>query len=662
MKKQQRLCFSNHVGILHIAMPLIHLENICKAYGARPVLTSVSWKIEPGDRIGLVGRNGCGKTTLFHLLTGRLFPDQGSVHPQRFLKVAYLPQAPALEGGGTVLKTALQGFQGLLDLQGRLKTLESRMGSGNAALLEEYGCLRDRYEREGGYASEARAKAILCGLGFREGDLGLQVDLLSGGQKNRLALAQLLSGEPDLLLLDEPTNHLDLQAMEWLEGFLTDCDSAFVVVSHDRYFLDRTVSEIVELEGGRLEHYAGNYTFYAAEKKRRQEQQQKAYVQQQAYIARTEEYIQKNIAGQKTKQAQSRRNALAKLERMDRPAAHRDISFRFTPGARGGNRVLQAEALSKSYDNRPLFEGLDLILWRGDRLGIVGPNGSGKTTLLKLLTSQIPADAGRVSPGRGVQIGYYDQIRQDLNPDLTVLEEVWSVTPKAPVGEVRDLLGAFLFSGDAADRKIGSLSGGEQSRVALAKLMRDRVNLLVLDEPTNHLDIPSRIVLEEALEQFDGTLIAVSHDRYFLNRLVSRLLVLEAGTWKCIEGNYEAFQRQSVPPPPSAQDPNKAARKAVYSKTRRAQREQERRKRRALELEKEIAELEKEMARLDTEMSQEGLTADWLRLQEMSQACSRIQDRIDECFAEWETVEAEMAQFCQADAETLRQRVNGTDP
>ena len=247
-------------------MPLIHLENICKAYGAKPVLTSIFWKIEPGDRIGLVGLNGCGKTTLFHLLTGRLFPDQGSVHPQRSLKVAYLPQAPALECGATVLKTALQGFQGLLDLQDRLKTLESWIASGNAALLEEYGRLRDRYEREGGYASEARAKAILYGLGFREGDLDLQVDLLSGGQKNRLALAQLLSGEPDLLLLDEPTNHLDLQAMEWLEGFLTDCDGAFVVVSHDRYFLDRTVSEIVELEGGRLEHYAGSYTFYAAEK------------------------------------------------------------------------------------------------------------------------------------------------------------------------------------------------------------------------------------------------------------------------------------------------------------------------------------------------------------------------------------------------------------
>ncbi len=628
-------------------MPLIQLENISKAFGDKPILEEISWKIEPDDRIGLVGLNGCGKTTLFHLLTGRLLPDRGAVHRQRRLNTGYLPQDPALEAEATVLKTAFRAFQHLLDLQGRLQNLEHRMASGSAeaALLQEYGRLRDRYETEGGYALEARAKAILYGLGFREADLNLQVGVLSGGQKNRLALAQLLARSPDLLLLDEPTNHLDLQALEWLEGFLVNYKGAFVVISHDRYFLDRTVKEIVDLEGRRLEHYAGDYTFYAAEKEQRRERQQKAYGAQQAHIARTEEYIQQNIAGQKTKQAQSRRKALAKLDRIDRPLNQRDMSLRFTPGARGGDRVLQAEGLSKAYDNRPLFEGLDLILWRGDRIGILGPNGSGKSTLLKLFTGQIPADTGHVSLGRGVQIGYYDQARNDLNPSLTVLEEVWSVTPRAPVGEIRNLLGAFLFSGDDVEQKIGSLSGGEQSRVALAKLMRTRVNLLILDEPTNHLDIPSRIVLEGALERFDGTLLAVSHDRYFLNRLISRLLVLENGNWKLIEGNYKVFQKQFLTPPVQlpVEDPDKTARKAAYGETRRAQREQQRRTRLAEKLEAEIAELEKEIEHLEREMLREDLTTNWPRLQELSQERSRIQCRIDECFAEWEAIETETA-------------------
>ncbi|MDA0748304.1 MAG: ABC-F family ATP-binding cassette domain-containing protein, partial [bacterium] len=512
-------------------MPLLHLENISKSYGAKTVLDEISWKIEPGEHLGLIGRNGCGKTTLFHLLTGRHVPDQGVIHRHPGLSVGHLTQDPNLPEHATVLQTALEAFHELMDLRQRLQTLEDRMSESTPgdALLEEYGRLHDRYERQGGYALEAQAKAILFGLGFGEPDLDRPVHILSGGQKNRLALAQLLAQTPDLLLLDEPTNHLDLQAIEWLESYLSGYGGAFVLISHDRYFLDSTVRSIFELERGQLHHYPGNYTFYTEEKQLRQEQQQKTYERQQTYIEETEEFIRRNIAGQKTKLAQSRRKSLEKLEKVEGSTRQRDMLLRFATSGRGGNRVLVAENISKSFNGQTLFQKLDLVVRRGDRLGIVGANGSGKSTLLKLLVNRTPSDTGTIALGAGIQIGYYDQARQDLQPEHTVLEEVWSVTPQAQLGEMRNFLGAFLFSGDDIQQKIGTLSGGEQSRVALAKLMRSQTNLLVLDEPTNHLDIPSCAVLEQALDGYDGTLLAVSHDRFFLNRLVNRLLVLDTG-------------------------------------------------------------------------------------------------------------------------------------
>ena len=502
-------------------MPLIQLKNIWKSFGAYDVLTGIYWQIDQGERIGLVGPNGCGKTTLLRLITEESLPDDGQLHRQRGLNIGFLTQEPIFDPELTVMDAALDGFADVLALQHRLYDLEKIMAEGeNAdAVLNDYGHLRDQYEHMGGYATEARAKAILFGLGFCETDLKLSTQVLSGGQKNRLALAQLLAREPDLLLLDEPTNHLDLQAIEWLEHFLSDYAKAFVIISHDRTFLERTVTKIVDLERGVIEQYSGNYSFYIQEKEQRRAQQQKAYRAQQAHIERTEEYIRRNIAGQKTKQAQSRRRALEKLDRVERVVEQRDIVLRFNATTRGGDRVLQVEDLSKAYPNRPLFSDLNFTLWQGERLGIIGPNGSGKSVLLKIFMEQLAPDAGRAILGRGLEVGYYAQTRQDLNPNLSVLEEIWSLTPSVPEEEIRNFLGAFLFSGDDVERETGSLSGGEQSRVALAKLMRLPLNLLVLDEPTNHLDIASRHVLENALEAFSGTVIAVSHDRYFLNRL-----------------------------------------------------------------------------------------------------------------------------------------------
>ncbi|MDE2889234.1 MAG: ABC-F family ATP-binding cassette domain-containing protein [Gemmatimonadota bacterium] len=624
-------------------MPLVQLESVHKAYGANTVLSGLTWKIEAGARVGLVGRNGCGKTTLFHLMTGRLHPDRGRVHRRRNLNVGYLAQDPELEEGCAVLATVLDAFSDLLDLQRRMGVLEARLAESQEqpGLLEEYGRLQHSYEARRGYEIEARAKAILHGLGFARTEFETPVSQLSGGQKNRLALARLLVREPDLLLLDEPTNHLDLEAIEWLEGFLPGFDGACVVVSHDRYFLDRTIDRIVELENGDLAGYAGNYSFYAAERKERVARRIKAYERQQEHIRRTEDFIRRNIAGQKTKQAQSRRKALEKLERLDRPMRDREFRLEFTSGARGGNRVAELERTSKAYGETVLFRNLDLLVRRGDRLGIIGPNGSGKSTLLKLLAGRVAPDSGTIRTGSNIQVGYYDQHRDELDPGHTLQEEIWSVTPDAPAGEIRDVLGAFLFSGDDVERRIGSLSGGEKSRVALARLMRSETNLLVLDEPTNHLDIPSRDVLEDALKAYEGTLIAVSHDRYFLNLLVDRLLVFGNGEWELVEGNYETWQRRraSREEPSGARIRKNASRKAAYERTRADRRAQDRRRRRLEGIEEEIQGLEAELERVDGQLAQDDRASDWEHLESVSAERRRIQARIEERLAAWEVLE-----------------------
>ena len=621
---------------------IIQLEDIWKSFGAYDVLTGIHWQIDPGDRIGLVGPNGCGKTTLFRLITEEILPDRGQLHRQRGLNIGFLTQDPIFDPECTVMDAALDAFADILALQHRLHDLEKMMAEGenSDSVLNDYGHLRDQYEHMGGYATETRAKAILFGLGFCETDLKLPTQVLSGGQKNRLALAQLLAREPDLLLLDEPTNHLDLQAIEWLEYFLSDYAKAFVLISHDRTFLERTVTKIVDLERGVAEQYSGTYSFYIQEKEQRRVQQQKAYRAQQAHIERTEEYIRRNIAGQKTKQAQSRRRALEKLDRVEHVVQQRDIALRFNATTRGGDRILQVENLAKAYPNRLLFSGLDFTLWRGERLGIIGPNGSGKSVLLRIFMEELAPDSGRIIPGKGLEIGYYAQTRQDLNPDLSVLEDIWSLTPNVPEVEIRNFLGAFLFSGDDVERQTGSLSGGEQSRVALAKLMRAPLNLLVLDEPTNHLDIASRHVLESALEAFSGTVIAVSHDRYFLNRLVNRLIVLGDGKWQLVDGNYDTYQRQMQDVEmPTVQ--NVSQTQTDYESRKRAMRQQQRRERRLAEIEEAIAILEDHTGQIAKEMAREDLATDWHRLEDLAREKEEVQKKMECLFEEWDALERE---------------------
>jgi ATP-binding cassette subfamily F protein 3 len=612
------------------------------------VLEDVSWQVEEGDRIGLIGPNGCGKTTLFRLMNEALAPDRGTVIRKRGVRIGYLPQEPVLDGTRTALQEILSSFQSLIAMQAELARMESKMASDrhDEALLHRYGALLEQYEAQGGYGIEREAKSVLSGLGLDEESQARPVAVLSGGEKTRVALAKLLCGRPDLLLLDEPTNHLDIGATEWLEDFLTKYPGSVVVVSHDRYFLDRVVSKIVELEDRGLTHYMGTYSEYAPERARRKAQQRKLYEEQQAEIARTEDFIQRNIAGQKTKQAQSRRKQLAKMERLAPPMGERNVRLHFTPERRGGNEVLVCEGLTKRYGDRTLFEDLTWTVRRGERVGIIGPNGTGKTTLLRMLLDHEAPDAGTIRFGSHIHVGYYDQERLDLNVSRSVLEEVWAMDPRRPEGEMRTFLGAFLFSGDDVFKRIGSLSGGEQSRVSLCKLILSKANLLILDEPTNHLDIPSRMALEAALMQYEGTILTVSHDRYLLNRLANRILFMGMGESRLYEGGYAYFERKrreekALGGSASSEDAEKEGRRRAFQKKRAAERSRARAERRLSEIERAIHESEGTIARIETELSEEETASDWNRLDGLLREREKVEKRLEALLEEWEGLHLE---------------------
>ncbi len=526
---------------------LFRLSEVHKSYGVQDVLRGTSVQVNAGEHVGLVGRNGAGKSTIFRLVRGEEAPDRGEVIRARGVKLGLLDQHVHFKPGSTVHESALAAFGRLQQIEHEMHELEHRMadaGDDLEKILERYSDLQQEFEHEGGFEYAARAEAILQGLGFEREMWSLETEKLSGGQQNRLGLACLLLAAPDVLLLDEPTNHLDVNAVEWLEEFLNDYPSAYVIISHDRYFLDRCCRRIVELENGRASSYTGNYSDYLVEREERREAQQRAYDNQQQLIAKTEEFIRRNIAGQKTKQAKSRRKMLEKLERLD--AVRPDQSsgdFRLQAIERTGNHVLTVTDLTVGYPEKLLAAKIAFILRRGECLGIIGPNGSGKTTFLKTIMKKIDPLAGEVRWGTKVQIGYYAQQLDDLDDRNEIIMELRRVAPStATAGELRSFLAKFLFTGDDVYKHVRDLSGGEKGRLALAKLIYSRVNVLVLDEPTNHLDIPSREALEEALAAYEGTIITISHDRYFLDRVATQILALDgAGGAEHYDGDYTEY-------------------------------------------------------------------------------------------------------------------------
>jgi len=528
---------------------LLTVNGVSKYLGKKELLRNVSFHARPGDRIGLIGPNGSGKSTLFQIVLGQMEPDSGSVSSARNLRTGYLPQeaipspgksilsrATDVHGEAEVLRTELESLQRDLEAGGDARELTT-LASRQAQVLE-------RLEHLVGYDFEARAAKILEGLGFRTSQFDRPVSDLSGGWVMRLELGRLLLSEPDLLLLDEPTNHLDLESLMWLEDYLLSSPSGFILVSHDRAFLNRVVSRIIEIDQGEIQEYAGNYDFYLEEKAKRQEIQFATFKNQQDRIRQIERFIEKNRYDKKTaSQAQSRLKMLEKIERVEAPSAvESEIHFSFPPPARTGRRVFELRNVSKSYGETSVYGGINLVIERGDKIAFLGPNGAGKSTLLKILAGTVAADSGECVPGYHTSLGYYAQHQwEQLRPENTVLAEAMSVSGDMIQSQLRGLLGAFLFQGDDVLKRTSVLSGGEKARLVLCKLLLERPNFLLLDEPTNHLDISSRVVLERALSDFPGTLCFISHDRRFINAVANKILVVGGGGINVFPGNFEDY-------------------------------------------------------------------------------------------------------------------------
>jgi ATP-binding cassette subfamily F protein 3 len=631
-------------------MSLIVAEKLSKSYDPDDIFWDISCSVARGDRIALVGRNGTGKTTLFRILAGLEAPTQGRVHRSKNLRIGYLPQGAALEGEHTLWQEMMSIFEPLRAMETRLRTLEAEMGdpARAEAALETYAQQHERFELLGGYTYQDQARHVLMGLGFPRGEHDMPLAHLSGGQKTRAFLARLLLESPDLLLLDEPTNHLDLQAIEWLEGHLNNWEGTVVLVAHDRYFLDRVVRKIWEMAFGRLETYSGSYSHYVQQRAERHERLLKEYRDQRRFILKEEDYIRRYMAGQRSRQAKGRLKRLDRLKRdelLELPRQEHDISLRFQTPLRSGDKVIWSQDLTVGYDAAyPLFRCPDLDLRRGECVALLGPNGSGKTTLLKTILGEVEPLGGYTKLGASLRIGYFAQVHSDLDADRSVLDTILEVKD-LPLGEARSFLARFLFTGDDVFKRIGSLSGGERSRVALAKLVLKRANLLLLDEPTNHLDIASQEILEEVLEDFPGTILLVTHDRYLVDRLATQLWIIEPheatlllyrGTW----AEYAELRDSEAPTVRAGQPREKwsAAQRRARRQEQRARREEQARKQRVDELEQEIHRLEEQLKALQQEIDQAGKAQQMMRLHELGMLYKEVQGELEvqlEQWAEW---------------------------
>ncbi|MCL7454190.1 MAG: ABC-F family ATP-binding cassette domain-containing protein [Anaerolineae bacterium] len=626
-------------------MSILMAERLAKSYDPQDIFWDVTCSVARGDRIALVGRNGTGKTTLLRILAGLEQPSSGRVHRAKGLRIGYLPQGASLTGEGTLWQAMMAVFEELRALEQRLHQLEVRMADPAQAepALEAYAPLRERFELKGGYTYQDHTKHVLMGLGFDPAEHDMPLSHLSGGQQTRAFLARLLLESPDLLLLDEPTNHLDLQAIEWLEGHLNNWEGTVVLVAHDRYFMDRVVHKVWELAFGELEVYSGNYSHYVQQRAERHERRIKEYQAQQEFISKEEDYIQRYMAGQRSRQAKGRLKRLERFKRdelIDRPREERTISLRLHKPLRSGEKVVWSQDLVVGYEPEdPLFRCPDLDLRRGECVALLGPNGSGKTTFLKTLLGEIDPLAGYARLGASLKIGYFAQVHADLDPNSTALDTILEVK-NLPLGEARSFLAQFLLTGDDVFKRIADLSGGERSRVALARLVLQRANFLLLDEPTNHLDIPSQEVLEDVLDDFPGTIVLVTHDRYLVDNLATQLWVIdpETGTLDVFEGTWAEYaelreREEQAPQARQAKGKWSVEERQERREQQRARREEEARRQRLSELEAEIHQLEKQMASLHEQISTASNAQEAMRIHELgviySQLDAELQERLD---------------------------------
>ena len=637
-------------------MIILSCKDICKSYGIRDVLKDITFSINEGDKVGIIGANGEGKSTLFKIITKEISQDSGEIFIDKNKTLGYLSQNLALDSDKNIYEETLSVFDELLNIEERLSSLEIKMNEpydeNNASyhdkLIKDYTTLQDIYSHKGGYIYKGEISRVLKGLGFTEDDFYKSINTLSGGQKTRVALCKLLLRKPDIILLDEPTNHLDLEAISWLEDYMKNYKGTVLVISHDRFFLDSVTTSTFEVIAGKVECYNVPYSKFIDLRKKNYEAKLKAYNLQQAEIKRQEAIIEKFRSFNREKSiraAESREKALEKMERIEAPTHEKEGSkIKCEASIKSGYDVLHIENMNKSYGEKTLFTNLNIDLKRGEKVALIGENGRGKTTLFKIIMDKVQADKGVKVLGTNVNVGYYDQEQSDLNLDKTILDEVWDEFPNLTTSKLRSYLASFLFTGDDVFKVINTLSGGEKCRINLLKLMLSKSNLLLLDEPTNHLDIISREALEDAILEYDGTLMVISHDRYFLNKVIGRILELKEDGVSEYLGNYSYYQEKKLNPTrfedyeELANGKTKTQLKDEKKKKREAEKEAKALQLKIKNLEKTIAEKEDELTNLQEQLCLESIYSNPSESQRVNSEIKKLEDNISQLYEEWENL------------------------